>query len=124
LITRRIARSETTESMLMVTSVVVMLAGLATAPFGWVPLRGPDLWIFASSGVLVAGAHYLMIEAFRHAEAALVAPFKYTSMVWAVLFGYLLFGDLPDIWTLAGGSVVILAGLYILHRETRRWRGK
>ena len=124
LITRRIARSETTVAMLCVTTVVVMLAGLATAPWGWAPLRGVDLWVFASSGVLVAGAHYLMIEAFRHAEAALVAPFKYTTMIWAVLFGYLFFGDLPDAWTLAGAAVVVLAGLYILHRETRRWRGR
>jgi drug/metabolite transporter (DMT)-like permease len=123
LITRRIARSETTVSMLFVTTAVVMLAGLATAPFGWAPLRGADLWVFASSGVLVAGAHYLLIEAFRYAEAALVAPFKYTSMIWAVLFGYLFFGDLPDAWTLAGASVVVLAGLYILHRETRKARG-
>ncbi len=122
LITRRIARSETTVSMLFVTTVVVMLAGLATAPWGWAPLRGPDLWVFASSGVLVAGAHYLLIEAFRHAEAGLVAPFKYTSMVWAVLFGFLFFGELPDAWTLAGAAVVVLAGLYILHREARRWR--
>ena len=106
-------------SFLFVTTVVVTLAGLATAPWGWAPLRGPDLWVFASSGVLVAGAHYLMIEAFRHAEAALVAPFKYTSMIWAVLFGYLLFGDLPDAWTLAGAGVVVLAGFYVLRRETR-----
>ena len=124
LITRRIARSETTVAMLSVTTGVVMLAGLATAPFGWAPLRGPDLWVFAASGVVVAGAHYLMIEAFRHAEAALVAPFKYTTMIWAVLFGYLFFGDLPDAWTLAGAAVVVLAGLYILHRETRGRRGR
>ena len=123
LITRRIARTETTVAVLMVTTSVVMLAGLATAPWGWAPLRGPDLWVFAATGALVAGAHYLMIEAFRLAEAALVAPFKYTSMVWAVLFGYLIFGDLPDAWTLAGAAVVVLAGLYILHRETRHWRG-
>ncbi len=124
LITRRIARSETTVAMLGVTTAVVMLAGLATAPWGWAPLRGPDLWVFAASGVVVAGAHYLMIEAFRHAEAALVAPFKYTTMIWAVLFGYLFFGDLPDAWTLAGAAVVVLAGLYILHRETRGRRGR
>ena len=124
LITRRIARSETTVAMLGVTTGVVMLAGLATAPWGWAPLRRADLWVFAASGVVVAGAHYLMIEAFRHAEAALVAPFKYTTMIWAVLFGYLFFGDLPDAWTLAGAAVVILAGLYILHRETRRGRGR
>ena len=120
LITRRIARSETTVAMLFVTTAVVTLAGLTTAPFGWAPLRAADIWVFAASGALVAGAHYLLIEAFRHAEAALVAPFKYTSMVWAVLFGYLIFGDLPDAWTLAGAAVVVLAGLYILHRETRR----
>ncbi len=124
LITRRIARSESTVAMLSVTTAVVMLAGLATAPWGWAPLRSADLWVFAASGVVVAGAHYLMIEAFRHAEAALVAPFKYTSMIWAVLFGYLFFGDLPDAWTIAGAAVVVLAGLYILHRETRRWRGR
>lgn len=123
LITRRISRSETTVAMLLVTTSVVMLAGLATAPFGWAPLHLPDLWIFASSGVLVAGAHYLMIEAFRHAEAALVAPFKYTTMIWAVLFGFLFFGDLPDAWTIAGAAVVVLAGLYILRRETRKGRG-
>ena len=123
LITRRIARSETTVSMLFVTTSVVMLAGLATVPLGWAPLRAADLWTFAASGVLVAGAHYLMIEAFRHGEAALVAPFKYSTMVWAVLFGYLFFGDLPDTWTIAGAGVVILAGLYILRRETRKGRG-
>ena len=123
LITRRIARSETTVSMLFVTTSVVMLAGLATVPLGWAPLRAADLWTFAASGVLVAGAHYLMIEAFRHGEAALVAPFKYSTMVWAVLFGYLFFGELPDTWTLAGAAVVVLAGLYILHRETRKARG-
>ena len=86
---------------------------------GWPAFRQQDLWTFALSGLLLAGANYLMIDAFRHGEAALVAPFKYTSMVWAVLFGFLVFGDLPDVWTLAGASIVILAGLYILHRETR-----
>ncbi len=60
-----------------------------------------------------------MIDAFRLGEAALVAPFKYTSMVWAVLFGFFFFGDLPDAWTLAGAGVVVLAGLYVLRRETR-----
>ena len=121
LITRRISRTETTVSVLFVTTLMVVLAGLATVPLGWAPLRAGDLWVFASSGTLIAGAHYLMIEAFRLGEAALVAPFKYTSMVWAVLFGFLIFGDLPDAWTLAGAGVVVLAGFYVLRRETR-WR--
>ena len=72
--------------------------------------------------MLLAGAHYLMIESFRQGEAALVAPFKYTSMIWAVLLGFLFFGDWPDAWTLFGAVVVVLAGLYIMRRETLRRR--
>ena len=119
LITRRISQTENTIAVLFVTTSFVMLAGLTTAPFGWVTLQANDLWTFAASGLLITGAHYLMIEAFRQGEAALVAPFKYTSMIWAILFGFLIFGDLPDGWTLSGAGVVILAGLYILRRETR-----
>lgn len=118
IITRRIAPTETSVSVMFVTTTIVMLAGLTTAPFGWSAVKIGDLWTFAACGLLLAIAHYLMIEAFRHGEAALVAPFKYTSMVWAVLFGFILFGDLPDGWTLFGAAVVILAGLYILRRET------
>jgi drug/metabolite transporter (DMT)-like permease len=120
IITRRIAATETSAAVMLVTTSVVMLAGLATAPFGWLALKSADLSTFAASGLLLAGAHYLMIEAFRRGEAALVAPFKYTSMVWAVLFGFLLFGDLPDEWTLFGAAIVIFAGLYIFRRETIR----
>ncbi|GBE44576.1 riboflavin transporter [bacterium BMS3Bbin10] len=122
LITRRISRSETSVAVLLVTTCAVILAGLATVPFAWVQIRVGDLGTFAASGMLIAGGHYLMIEAFRHGEAALVAPFKYTSMVWAVLFGFLIFGQLPDQWTLVGTAIVIGAGLYVLHREVRLTR--
>ncbi len=119
LITRRISQTESTVAVLFVTTAVVLLAGLASAPFGWPPFDVTDLPTFALSGFLVAGAHYLMIEAFRHGEAAMVAPFKYSSLIWAVLLGFLVFGDLPDVWTWTGAAIVILAGLYILHRETQ-----
>ncbi|MGD1925063.1 MAG: DMT family transporter, partial [Paracoccaceae bacterium] len=83
LITRRIADTETTVAVLAVPTTVVMVAGLATAPFiGWVAVRAVDLGLFAASGVLIAVAHTLMIEAFRRGEAALVAPFKYSSLLW------------------------------------------
>ena len=59
-----------------------------------------------------------MIEAFRRGEATLVAPFKYSSLLWATLVGYLMFDELPDTWTLVGAVVIVLAGLYVLHRET------
>ncbi|MCB1548132.1 MAG: DMT family transporter [Hyphomicrobiaceae bacterium] len=120
LITRRIASSETTVAVLFVTTTAVLVAGLLTFPLGWVPFRARDLWIFGLSSVIFTTAHYLMVEAFRNGEAALIAPFKYTSLVWGVLFGYLLFNHLPDGWTMLGAGIVVLAGLYIAHRERVR----
>ena len=122
LITRRISQTESSLAVLFVTTSVVGLAGLTTFPWGWMPVRAADLPTFAASGLLIACAHYLMIEAFRYGEAALVAPFKYSSMVWGILFGYMIFGDLPDGWTLGGAGIVIAAGLYILRRETKKRR--
>ena len=120
--TRRIAVTETTISILAVGTAAVALAGLSTAPFGWQPVAARDVGLFALAGFLLGGAHYLMIESFRFAEVALVAPFKYASMLWATLFGFLVWGHLPESWVLAGSALVIGSGLYILHRETRgRW---
>jgi drug/metabolite transporter (DMT)-like permease len=119
LITRRISQGESTLAMLGVTTIVIMLAGVATIPFGWSELRTTDIAKFALSGTLVTAGHYLMIDAFRRGEAGLVAPFKYTSLLWAILIGYIAFGELPDRWTLMGATVIISAGLYVFYRETQ-----
>ena len=117
--TRRIAVTETTIGILVVSTAAVTLAGLATVPFGWQPLVARDIGLFALAGLLLGGAHYLMIESFRFAEVALIAPFKYASMIWATAFGFIIWGHLPNAWVLAGSTLVIGSGLYILHRETR-----
>lgn len=117
IITRRISGTESTLAVLLATVMAISAAGLATAPLGWAPVRTEDLPVFALSGFLFPCAHYLMIDAFRNGEASMIAPFKYSSMIWAILFGYLLFAELPDLWTLAGAAIVILAGLYIMRRE-------
>ncbi len=59
-----------------------------------------------------------MILAFRYAEAAAVAPFKYVSVVWGALLGYAVWGDVPDIWAISGAALIVVSGLYILRRET------
>ncbi|MGI9521918.1 MAG: DMT family transporter [Hyphomicrobiaceae bacterium] len=119
LITRRISQAESTLAMLSITTIVIMLAGIASIPFGWSEFRINDLMKFALSGSLVCGGHYLMIDAFRRGEAGLVAPFKYTSLLWAIIIGYIAFGELPDGWTLAGATIIVLAGLYVFYRETK-----
>ena len=120
IVTRRLAGTESSVAMLAVTTAAVGLAGLTTSPFGWRMPDLADLGIFALSGTVLCGAHYLLIETFRHAEASLVAPFRYSSVAWAMLFGFIAWGDLPDRWILVGVVLVIGSGLYILRRETRR----
>ena len=124
LITRRIAGTETTVAVLAVTTTVVVLAGLSTALFTeWVRPRPADIGVFAFNGALIAVAHTLMIEAFRRGEATLVAPFKYSSLLWATLIGYLMFDELPDLWTIVGAMIIVLAGLYVFRREAQHRAG-
>ena len=120
-ITRRISGSDSSTATLAVTTVVIVLGGAAMSlPTGWVPLRSADLWLFVLCALFQGSAHFLMIETFRLAEAKVVAPFKYASILWAVLIGYLFWNDIPDFWILTGGSIVVASGLYILHRERQR----
>ena len=118
-LTRRISNTESSSAILMVSTTMVTLLGFCSWPLGWQPIQVEHLWIFFISGVFVGGAQYLMIEAFRLGEVSLVAPFKYTSLIWAVLIGAMFWGDLPGIETLLGAFLLVGGGLYILRREER-----
>jgi len=122
LITRRITVTETSVAMLFYAMVGETALGLATLPFGWTALGASDVVLLAGAGLLFALAQFLSIEAFRFAEAATISPFRYVSLVWAVAAGYALWGELPDAWTVAGGSIIVGSGLYIFHRQTLRAR--
>jgi drug/metabolite transporter (DMT)-like permease len=94
-----------------------MIAGLCTAPFGWTMPTNQDFALMAAAGLISGFGHYFMIEAFRHAEAVIVSPFRYLTIVWAITLGYLIWGDFPDSYVLGGVVLVICSGLYILRRE-------
>ena len=120
ILTRKMSISETSVSLLFYSTIAIALGGLATAPFGnWQPVIIKDWLFFALTGLLTGGAHFLMVEAFRLCEAALVAPFKYTSVLWAILFGYFIFKEVPELNTLVGASIVISSGIYIIYRESK-----
>ena len=119
-ITRRLAARETSNSILVTTTAAVACAGLLTLPFGWTVPTPQDLAIVALGGMITGCGHYCLIETFRHAEAGLVAPFKYSSILLAVGIGFFVWGDWPDLWVMAGTAVLIASGLYILRREIVR----
>lgn len=117
ILTRKMSQHDSSVAVMFYSTLAVTFAGGVTFLGGWTPLQTVDLGLFLLCGILLGLAHFLMIEAFRLAEAALVVPFKYVSLLWAVLLGLVIWGDIPDSWTFAGSGVVIASGLYILHRE-------
>ena len=120
IMTRRLSRTETSISLLLWSTLIVMAAGLATAPFGWQPVTGAAAAWFVAAGVFNAAAHFLLIEALRLGEAALIAPVRYTSLIWAVLVGFFVWRELPDAWVWAGSAAIIASGVYMIRAEAKK----
>jgi drug/metabolite transporter (DMT)-like permease len=119
LLVRRLAKTEPAATIVLWFSLVASLMGLLTAPFGWVALSWEQALLLAGAGICGGIAQILMTEAYRYAEASTVAPFEYTSMILGIVSGYWFFADLPTLYTLVGGVIVIGAGLFIVWREHR-----
>lgn len=116
--TRYLSRHDSPEVNLYYTP----LAGAVfAAPFAlpvWVWPQDPVVWaLFAWTGITATFGHWLLILAFKYAPAPVVAPFIYVGLISMSILGYVLFDDVPTLWTLAGGAVVIGSGLYLLYRE-------
>jgi len=118
--TRRLTDSETTSSIVFYFSLICMLFGACTLPFGW---HSPDLAELAaliSVGLIGGISHILLTESYRYASASTVAPFDYVAMLWAFLFGYVIFGEIPSTYVFAGSAIVAASGLYVIWRERQR----
>ncbi|WP_394688957.1 DMT family transporter [Hoeflea sp.] len=109
-----------------VTSAAVALAGLVLiVPMGgWAPVNASQMSMIAVAACLLLVGYQFIIMAMREGEISFIAPFRYTGLLWAVLMGYLLFGEIPDIFMIVGGSIVIGSGLFTLYRERVRSKAK
>lgn len=111
------------ESIWTMMFFVMLFPMLYATPFAmavWVPVAAADLPFFAAQAIFGALGITLIGQAFRLAPAAIVAPFDYTALIWASLLGWFIWGDTPGAWTLAGASVIVLSGIYIVYRESRQ----
>lgn len=107
-----------------VTQFYTPLAGVVlAAPFAFADWVWPqDAWtwvLLAWLGLSGSVGHWLLIQSHRFAQAPVLAPFIYVNLIWMTSLGFLVFGDVPDLATLAGGAVVVGSGLYLLYRERR-----
>jgi drug/metabolite transporter (DMT)-like permease len=119
--TRVLSRSDSSDTTLFYSNLVGAVAMLPVLPFVWTTPHDPFIiFLMVAFGAFGSFGHYLLIVGHRLAPASVLAPFMYSQLVWATGFGYFVFGDVPNRWTLAGASVVVASGLYLLHRERVR----
>jgi drug/metabolite transporter (DMT)-like permease len=115
--TRRLTASETTSSIVFYFSLICTLAGLATLPFGWVQATPMQLTALIATGLIGGLSHIFLTESYRHAPQSVVAPLNYTTMLWALVFGYVFLGEVPTVYVFAGAAIVASAGLIVVFRE-------
>ena len=118
--TRKLREGETANAIMFWSELGVLIGSFPLALYFWQPLTTNDLAIMAFAGIFLGAAQFTMALAFLTAEAATVAPFRYTVIILTTLFGYLFFGDIPDTFVIVGVAIVVASGLYILHRESVR----
>jgi drug/metabolite transporter (DMT)-like permease len=118
--TRRLTDSETTAAIVFYFSLICAVAGAVTLPFVWHTPSGIELAALVAIGVLGGLSHIMLTESYRYAPASVVAPFDYTTLFWAFLFGYWMFGEIPTIHVFIGAGVVAGSGLFVIWRERQR----
>jgi drug/metabolite transporter (DMT)-like permease len=101
-------------------AIVATGLSLLILPFGWVNPTWEGAIGLAAIGLISGTGQILWTQAFKLVPAAILAPFSYTSMIWSIGFGYLIWGDFPTPVLIGGACVVAMSGLYILYRETIR----
>lgn len=118
ILTRKVAGLEHPLTSLVWGAIVGAVLLSAIAPFVWAPPQAVSHGVLiVILGILASFGHWLLIKAYDHASASLLAPFTYSALVWAMLLGWLVFGDFPDGWSLFGMGIIVLSGLYIANRQ-------
>jgi drug/metabolite transporter (DMT)-like permease len=122
--TRILSETDSSGTTLFYSNLFGAIVMSLAVPFVWTwPKDLFQIGILVLMGACGAIGHYLLILAHRLAPASILAPFIYTQLIWVTVSGYLVFGDLPNHWTLVGAIIVVASGLYLLYRE-RKVRGE
>jgi drug/metabolite transporter (DMT)-like permease len=116
-LTKRVGDHDSVSTSLVYTGVVGLALASMVLPFVWVTPSRDDLMFLLLGGCFGATAHYCLIKALSIAPATVIQPFNYTLLIWATGIGFVVFGDIPDMWTAMGAVVVIASGLYIFREN-------
>jgi len=110
-------RAITTMTYSAITGVFILSA---LVPFVWVAPSWHDILFGIFVGVASTAGQWIVVLAFRYADASVLAPFSYTQLLWVSILGFIIFGEVPDVWTVTGAVFIVASGLYTAHRERLR----
>jgi drug/metabolite transporter (DMT)-like permease len=118
--TRMLSGKEATITTMTYSAIVGLGILSAMVPFVWVTPSWHDILFGILIGVSSTAGQWIVVLAFRYADASVLAPFSYTQLLWVSILGFLVFGEVPDIWTVTGAAFIVASGLYTAHRERVR----
>jgi drug/metabolite transporter (DMT)-like permease len=119
IITRRISGTESTHAQMFWSSLILFAAFGAVLPFTWVTPSGNEWLAIAVLCLSGTFAQFCLAQAFRYGEVSLLAPLQYSALIWAVIFGYAFWQELPTLTVLGGVAIIIASSAYVAHREAR-----
>ena len=118
-VTKKVSEHDTTETSLFYTSIIgIFIMSLLASNF-WNPVSSSSYILFFIIGIFFSLGVYLQIIALSMARASIIQPFHYTLIFWAIMFGYILYNDIPDLFTIVGAVIITLSGIFVLNQSTK-----
>ncbi len=120
IMTRMMSGKERAITTMTYSSIAGVCILSALVPFVWVAPSWHDIFFGILIGIASTAGQWIVVLAFRYADASVLAPFQYTQLLWVSILGFIICGELPDIWTVTGAIFIVASGLYTAHRERIR----
>jgi drug/metabolite transporter (DMT)-like permease len=120
IMTRMMSGTERAITTMTYSSIAGLFILSALVPFVWVTPTWHDIAFGILIGVASTAGQWIVVLAFRYADASVLAPFSYTQLLWVSVLGFFIFGEVPDVYTITGAAFIVASGLYTAHRERVR----
>ena len=118
-VTKKVSEHDSNETSLFYTSIIGITTMSLLAFSFWSPIRGSSYFMFLAIGVFFSLGLYLQIIALSKARASIIQPFHYTLIFWAIIFGYIFYDDVPDIFTVIGAIIITCSGIFVLNQTAK-----
>ena len=119
IITKKISKNDSNETSLFYTSIIGLIIMSLLALEFWTPINGYSYVMFVGIGIFFSLGLYLQIIALSKARASIIQPFHYTLIFWAIIFGYIFYNDVPDMFTIFGAIIITCSGIFVLNQSSK-----